>query len=168
MLSIKLNRMNNEEGSAILIALLVLAAVTVIGFTSSNVSLIEQRIVQNEQIGVSNFYLSESAALESLQWLDLAQNPEDIVPFTTPYPWLNDVGTWDFSVSGVWDTVSTPNASVSTVDPTAAKYAVNMMGTDSKSTLSLNATRVYKFEAFGLSEQSQSEAIIQVGYNKRL
>lgn len=57
---LKFNLFHNENGSAIIFALLILVTVTIIGVTSMNLSLTESSIVRNEKIHKQNFNIAES------------------------------------------------------------------------------------------------------------
>ena len=57
----------NEEGSAIVVALMILMVVTIIGVSSSNTTTVELQIVRNDGIYKQNLYLAEAAAQEAIQ-----------------------------------------------------------------------------------------------------
>jgi hypothetical protein len=59
--------MNNEEGSVIILTLIVLALLTVIGISSTTTSTIELQITRNERLFNQNFYLTEAAIMEAIQ-----------------------------------------------------------------------------------------------------
>jgi len=52
----------NEEGSAIVIAVMILMVVTIIGVSSTNTTTVELQIVRNDGIYKENLYLAEAAA----------------------------------------------------------------------------------------------------------
>ena len=61
--------LKNEQGSAIVIAMLTLMVVTIIGVSSSNKTASELQVVRNDGIYKRNLYLAEGAAQEGIQRL---------------------------------------------------------------------------------------------------
>jgi len=97
-----ISNLNNEEGSAIVIALIILVLLTMIGITATDNTVIELQIVRNEAIYKQNFYRAESAVVE------LGQIMEDNDLLAT-YDWLTGsataldmevVGNWNWAVGG--------------------------------------------------------------------
>ncbi|MCK5099929.1 MAG: pilus assembly PilX N-terminal domain-containing protein, partial [Desulfobacteraceae bacterium] len=88
---LKFNLFHNENGSAIIFALLILVTVTIIGITSMNLSLTESSIVRNEKIHKQNFNIAESGYKKeayyvghsSKDWYKII-NPEDFNHFLKP------------------------------------------------------------------------------------
>ena len=83
-----ISNINNEEGSAIVIALIILVLLTLMGTVSTNDTVVELQIVRNEAIYRQNFYKAEGAVIE------LGQIMEDN-DISTPASndWLTDSGT---------------------------------------------------------------------------
>lgn len=71
-----------ETGSVLLIALLVMTAISVLGVLAIQSSIIELNLVRNERDIQETFYLSESAALEGVQLLSnlKAEDRQDRYP----------------------------------------------------------------------------------------
>ena len=84
-----ISNLNNEKGSAIVIALIVLVMLTIIGTVSTSNTVFELQIVRNEAIYRRNFYRAESAIVEAAQRLETS-NAADSLPISTPYNWLNN------------------------------------------------------------------------------
>jgi Tfp pilus assembly protein PilX len=61
---------NNENGSAIVLALIMLAILTIIGISSSTTSTIELQIVRNERIFQRDFYIADSIWKYGAYWLE--------------------------------------------------------------------------------------------------
>ncbi len=57
----------NEEGSVIVIAIMVLALLTIVGVMSTGTSVTESFIVRNVALHKQNVYLTEAAVMEGLQ-----------------------------------------------------------------------------------------------------
>ena len=73
-----ISKLNNEEGSAIVIALIILVLLTMIGITASDNTVIELQIVRNEAIYRQNFYRAEAAVIEAAEILEDTANTADL------------------------------------------------------------------------------------------
>ena len=62
--------LRNENGSVMVIALLILVLLTIIGITSTRTSMTESNIVANYQINGMNFYAAESGHQHGVMWLN--------------------------------------------------------------------------------------------------
>lgn len=71
------NIINNEHGSAIIFAILILAVLTILGVSSINTSTTELKIVRNERIYQCNFYIADSAWKYGAYWLEGQTKPPD-------------------------------------------------------------------------------------------
>ncbi len=144
--------LNNEKGSAIVIALLVLSVLTIIGISSTNISTTELGIVRNEQIYQINFYLAESSAYEAAVRLERESDTTQLIPGTSGHNWLND------------DT--TDNSDASQFDANAT-YSAVAKGVRGGSSLDMGSTRLYEFAVFGRSAANNGAELIEIGYLKR-
>ena len=155
---------NNENGSAIVLALIILAVLTIIGISASTTSTIELKIVRNERIDQQNFYTAEASVYEGAQRIEQEANPEvQLIVGTTGYDWLND-NTIDFSITANWDV--NDNSDPSLIDP-GASFAANAKGVRSGSSLDMGSTRLYEYSVFGLSQWNGGQSIIEIGYLRR-
>jgi Tfp pilus assembly protein PilX len=59
-----------EQGSVLVIALMILVLLTVIGISATTTTDIETLIARNEQEYVREFYVADSAWRQGVQWLD--------------------------------------------------------------------------------------------------
>jgi len=65
-----------EQGSVLIIALIILVLLTLIGISATTTSDIDIQIAKNEQEYVKEFYVADSAWRQGIQWLDsLAAKP---------------------------------------------------------------------------------------------
>jgi hypothetical protein len=76
--------LNNENGSVIVVALIILALLTILGIASTNTSTLEVRIATNSQDHQLDFYVADSG------WKDAAMFLEDQSGVPT---WINGDGT---------------------------------------------------------------------------
>ena len=98
-----ISNLNNEEGSAIVIALIILVLLTMIGISATDNTVIELQIVRNEAIYRQNFYKAEGAVIEAAQILEVS-SVADSLPPSTSYIWLKDSSTLDdMTVVGDWN-----------------------------------------------------------------
>jgi hypothetical protein len=161
----------NEEGSAIVVALLTLMVVTIIGVSASNQTTSELQVVRNEGIYKQNLYLAEGAAQEAIQkiWNLSREDPfalEDKDPdfLNTPTAAMDDVTNWDADGA---DGDDTAELSV-TVDPNnPPQHAAVDTGIADDGSLEMTATSVHTFFVYGLSEAANGRVFIQIGYRER-
>lgn len=83
----------NRKGSIILIAVMILAILTVIALISSESMVTENFIIRNEAIYHQNLNMAEAATMEGLQrFMQIAPDNSDIVDVkATNLPWINDI-----------------------------------------------------------------------------
>ena len=185
-----ISNLNNEEGSAIVMAMIVLAMLTIIGIVSSSNTVFELQIVRNEAIYRRNFYRAESAIVEAAQRLETS-SAADLLPISTSYDWLNnalgapdlaDIGSWkDGSDPPVW--IDPPNwtpdgfpksFASNNMDVPAdlrnnTRYAVICNGIAAGSSLSMTGgSNLYSYSIYGLfdSTADQGRSLIKMGYYK--
>jgi hypothetical protein len=165
----------NEEGSAIVVAVMILMVVTIIGVSSTNTTTVELQIVRNDGIYKQNLYLAEAAAQEGIQqiwnlsrtdpfrlerqapvWLN---NIEDLIKNDID---LTDPGDWDHDGAGGDDT-----AEVSSTDPDAI-LAVTDAGIAEGGSLDISSeTNAHQFAVFGIGNRNNGRVFIEIGYRER-
>ena len=64
------NALKNENGSVMVIALVMLVLITLMGLSVTRLSDVDVQIAKNEREYVQNFYVADSAWREAVQWLD--------------------------------------------------------------------------------------------------
>ena len=75
----KISIINNEEGSIIFVAVMILALLTLLGISSTTTSVTEVKIATNTQRYQMNFYVADSGWKEAVIWLNgLGGIPLDI------------------------------------------------------------------------------------------
>ncbi|MBU0994754.1 MAG: hypothetical protein KJ737_19855 [Proteobacteria bacterium] len=165
MKKINIPLISNESGSAIIIAVLVLAALTILGLSATNTSTIEVLLANNDMFYKENVYKAEGVAMEGGQALEDAL-PVDLLAFTPE--WLNQNTTNMLSLSS-WDYDNANN------DDTAeggilpnTRYAVVFNKIALGSSLDLSAsTLLREFSIYGYSRPGNSSAFIEIGYKRR-
>nr|NJM03076.1 hypothetical protein [Desulfobacula sp.] len=162
--------LKNENGSAIVLALVILAVLTIIGISASTTSTVELKIVRNEKIHTQNFYYAEAGVYEGAQRIEQEANPEvQLIAETTGHDWLND-NTVDFSTPAAWQNLGPASGNVndnsdpSVVDPNAF-FAANLRKVIGS--LDISSPRTYEYSVFGLSQWNGGQSIIEIGYKKK-
>ena len=92
----KFKMLNNDRGSVIVVALLLLVFLTIIGITATNNSRMELNITRNSQIYKRDFYVADSgwrAAAMNLQDFGLAfpNYPNGVKAYGSPNGTLNNI-----------------------------------------------------------------------------
>lgn len=169
--------LKNEDGSVIVMAMIILVLLTLIGISSTNNTVIEGQIVRSEALYRQNLYRAEAGVIE------LAQIMEDNdITFASTYNWLTDaVAAWDMTVVDNWNWGAAPtpppiNAQLSNnlddpidVNNLTAQAAV-ANGIAGGSSMSMTGgSNLYDYVVYGLfdSTTNQGRKLIAMGYRKR-
>lgn len=173
------SNLKNEEGSAIVIVLIILVTLTLIGVFATNTTVVELQIVRNEAVYKQNFYTAESAVIEAAQWL------EDNLTLanSTTLPWMINDGTASSDYTNLinWrDSADPPNWSANVLkspnlDDVAdlqnnTCYAAVSHGIAAGSSLSMTSgSNLYDHSIYGLFDSTtrQGRSLIGMGYRKR-
>jgi hypothetical protein len=92
---------NNQNGSVIVVTLLILALMTIIGISSANTVVQELFITRNAGLYKQNTYLSESVINEAIQDLMIRSWDNDpnvrmqLVPTQTTLDWVHNLQQWE-------------------------------------------------------------------------
>jgi type IV pilus assembly protein PilX len=171
----------NEEGSVIILSLLVLVILSIVGFSASRISTTEMQIVRNDATYQRNFYLAESGAVQAAQMLNNIDSSinRSMLGEHTP-AWLNngenldsdgdekldDVGTW-FATSGGSQTGAESNLSTLSDVPTI-EYAAVDLGAAAGETLDINEPKIHNYAIIGIGNRNtRGQITVQIGYRKR-
>ncbi len=186
-----ISNLNNEEGSAIVIALIILVLLTMIGITATDNTVIELQIVRNEAIYRQNFYRAEAAVIEAAEILQDETDTTLLMPVTTTYNWLRnntsvnadmtDITNWkDNADPPTWldndgllgpDSASSNNMDDAGDLSNNTRYAAIANGIAAGSSLSMTGgSNLYAYSIYGLfdSVSGQGRSLISMGYNKRI
>lgn len=173
--------LENQEGSAIVIAVMILMLLTIMGLMATNLNVTENLIVRNDVIYKRNFYRAEAAATEAALRIEnsvLIDHNQMITTLT----WLAGFNAIDFTniANWNWDTVDpNQNAAVPDIINTGTSnlggaltsddtyMAMAFGGVSTGSSLKVTAgTKLYSFTAYGYCID-QGETLISLGYRKR-
>jgi hypothetical protein len=93
----KLPMLNNQDGMVMVMALMMLALLTIIGLTASRTSVIEGQIANNTMEHVRTFYAAEAGLAHAMKMLEdpfVAHNADRVRAALT--------ATWDFALDGTY------------------------------------------------------------------
>lgn len=165
-----LNHPYGQQGSVLVIALLVLLAMTILGVMGIHTSTVDLHIAGNEHRMRESFYLAEAAAVEGIQRLmktaavDLNEHhlvwhhcQKQVETQSIDFRNLQD---WDV------DQVEPDNGIVSGVDENAFITAVERR-VATGSSLIATQSRLYVNSVYGLCTKNHTDILIEVGYKSR-
>jgi Tfp pilus assembly protein PilX len=163
--------LNNQQGSALIIALIVMAVLTVVGLSAINTATVENKIVRNERIYQENFCLAESGVSEAAQKIESETSSDNLLPSHSAWVWMHDnsgSSGIDFkdSTNWVYSASSSDNAEQAAISD-QAYYATVSKGVRKGSSLDIGATRLYEYAVFGQGTSKNGSVIIEIGYLKR-
>ena len=161
----KRSALKNEDGSVLVVALVILVLLTIAGMTSNRTSSTDMLIANNEKVYKQNLFLAEAVAMEAIQSM------EDTDLEDSPPAWLttdlNSISEADVLNDGNWTAgFSDGTNAVQSTLSTAARYVAVSAGIDPGTGLGMGGSRVYSYQIFGRGNQNNGRSIILVGYRK--
>ena len=153
---------NNEDGSVLFVALIVLILFTLLGVSSTTTSTIGMHIVGNENLYKQNLYLAEGAAMES------ARNLKDADLRYNPPGWLlPTVGSVADSITQESFRADNGESSIALTDESGSPRAHRMAAFEGAAgSLDMTKSRVYAYTVYGWSNLNGRLVIVEVGYRK--
>jgi hypothetical protein len=156
--------MKNENGSVLIITLIILVALTFLGITSTRMSSIDLLISGNMKTYTQNLYNAEAAAyhaVQAMEFTDLEGSPPSWVSNT-----LGDVTEADVMDDANWDNDSFTGLSVGT-DIADAKYLAYFADvTEIGMSLDMAKTKIRAFAIYGRSEKGRGKSMVEIGFRK--
>lgn len=157
--------LSNENGSAIIIAVLILAAVTILGISASNTSNVEILLANNEMLYKENLYNAEAAAMEGAQTLE-NEPTANLLSFSPIWFHQNtvdmsNISLWNYDGQGSDDT-----AQSGSLQNTVFSVAFRHVSAGSSLDLT-NTTLLREFSVFGYSRPGTNANFIEIGYKRR-
>ena len=165
--------LKNEEGTVIVVALLILVLLTIIGISGTNTTVTELQIVGNDARYRQNFYRAEAAVMEAAQMLENTPTSilEDRTFNTVGYEWLTgrNVNASVMTDTANWN-IGT-NCKNSTVTPLAgtmySMYSAVEERVGPGSSLDMTGTQLYEYSIYGLWNANNGQSLIGIGYKMR-
>ena len=164
--------LKNEEGTVIVVALLILVMLTIIGISGTNTTVTELQIVGNDARYRQNFYRAEGAVMEAAQMLENAPTNilEDRTFNTAGYEWLTGryVNASVMTDTANWDDDPTSPACNSEAGTFAATmYSAVEERVSAGGSLDMAGTQLYEYSIYGLCNANNGESFIEAGYKMR-
>jgi type IV pilus assembly protein PilX len=167
--------LNDEEGSVLVVALIMLVLLTLIGISATTTSEIETKISANDRVQKRNLYAAEGAALHGAQDLEGVADPK-----TTPPAYLhalNTVTDANLRSDAFWDSTAPVNSQVSVHSITGvvsagsdARFLVTsegLAGGAKATSLDMTKSNVHAYLIYGRCRRPNSgPTIVEVGYRK--
>lgn len=159
--------LTDEQGSAVIIAVLFLILMTIIGVTMIQNTTLELQMVRNEMVIKDQVHRAEAAAMEGSQWIEEA-----------------DVSTLEDLSSEVFLTQSDLNMSnlqfnntnwkISEVDPVGddTKMIAGFRIVDETGVIDLTTTNLHTYKVYGYyyrppGHPNRGEVLVEIGYKRR-
>ena len=160
----EISKLNNEDGSVLVVALIMLVLLTLIGISATTTSMIETRISGNERVYKRNLYAAEAASMHCAQ--DLEERT-DLKADTSILSWLHDIGVVDYSYirNAAWDNTD----SAQSIDGNTRFLAGSdgLAGGAQGTSLDMTKSNVHAYSIYGRCRPPNSgPAIIEIGYRK--
>jgi len=163
----------NEEGSAIIIALLILVLLTIIGTSATQTTVIELAIVRNDLVHKDQLYRADGAVMQASQWIEDQPDTvlQDISTDTTDAISIVDLDLTDLNLN---DNVNQWNIwAQADVDPDqAATVITGYKIVDQTGVVMLNQSQTHTYAIYGLfdrttgTQRSRGQVLLSAGYRK--
>jgi hypothetical protein len=120
------NPLANQDGSIIIIALMVLVIMTVIGLMSSDTVVVENFIIRNQAIYKQNMNMVDAAMMEAFQrFMQIPPDSPNIVDVDgSALPWVNDMHDAWAAVN--WYTINSSARLLDATNSLAINTAANL------------------------------------------
>jgi len=152
-----------EEGSVLVLAVVILVLLTIIGISATTTSTIEMQIAGNERTHKQNLYKAEAAGVEAAWHLEVG-NLDESQP-----DWLKGSGTVDED-SILCDRSSrcgaSEKAAVSDEVNQDAGFLAESRGIASGSSLDMRKASVHEYRIYGWGDEANGLVIVRMGYRK--
>jgi len=157
--------LQNEDGSVLIISLVIMAFLLVIGMSATTTSNIENLVTRNVEQYTVALYRAEAAAMVAAQNLDdVTPNPRDNPPALLN-PAVNAVTDTNIVDENYWET--DPYVQDADTDIGDARLFAEAHGVVGGSTLDTDKSNVYGYTAYGRCRlPSGATVIIGVGYRR--
>jgi Tfp pilus assembly protein PilX len=162
----EISMLNNEDGTVLVLALIMLVLLTLIGISATTTSMIETRIAGNERVYKQNFYAAEAASMHCAQEMEEKVDPK---ADTSTDKWLHGIGVVGVSVDVRDDSHWTNNSEVS-IDPNTTRFMASsegLVGGGAGTSLDMTKSSVHGYLIYGRCRpQNSGPTIIEIGFRK--
>ncbi len=157
-----ISKVKNEEGSVLIVALIVLVLLTLLGIFATRTTEVEIQIAGNDMRYKRNIYSAEAVAMEA------AQNIKDTEVLDTALPWLYAMGglTSGDVTNGTWDDTTSQQ---STADSNT-RYMAVVEGIAEQTSLDMTKSRIHMYSIYGrrynTANENEGKSIVNIGFKK--
>lgn len=161
--------LKSEDGSVLVLALVMLVLLTLLGIAASRTSSIEMLVSGNDMIYKQNLHMAEAGAMQGAQRLENIPNPKDNPPADN---WLNpvvgDVTDAKIGVRAYWEEdVADGGAPYPPVTSLAnTLFLAGSNGIVPGGSLDMSKSRVNSYTIYGRCARRNGVAIVKVGLRK--
>jgi hypothetical protein len=156
-------KMKNEEGSILIVALVILVLLTLLGIFATKTSEIEIQIAGNDMRYKRNLYSAEAVAMEAAQTI---KDTDDLD--TGALTWLHAMG--GVSRDDVLDDTFWGSNSQQSAGDSNARYMAVVEGIAEQTSLDMTKSRVHAYSVYGRwrneSNANEGRGIVNLGYKK--
>ena len=161
--------MNNEDGSIIIAALLVLVLLTIVGIASTNTSNTEIQIASHTTAYRQNLYRAEGATIEAATLLEGESDP-----ILEPPDWLEsdvdlitdqNIRDWDNLGNIAEEKIGVSTLSIEIDGEDDTQYIGVYTGIVSGNTMHMGSSTIHGYRIYGrCSPPQRGTAVVQIGY----
>ncbi|RJR22610.1 MAG: hypothetical protein C4582_06345 [Desulfobacteraceae bacterium] len=148
----------NQNGSVLVLGMMMLVLLSLLGIAVVTTSTIEVQIAANDRLYKENLYDSEAATMEGAQTLQNADLKN------APPAWLMGIGAINEANDMFSDVFW--NNTVQSANVPEARLAAAFQGYAPGSSLDLGRSRVHLYSIYGRCQRNNGAAIVRVGYRK--
>jgi Tfp pilus assembly protein PilX len=168
-----ISTLKNEDGSAIIIAILILVLMTIIGTSATQTTVVELEIVRNDLVHKDQLYRADGAVMQAAQWIQDQPDAvlQDISTDTTDAISIADVNLTDLNLN---DNINFWNiwAQADTDPEQAANVLTGYKIVDQTGVIMLNQSQTHTYAIYGLYNRttgtlrSQGQVLLSAGFRK--
>ncbi len=159
----EISGVKNEEGSVLIVALIILVLLTLLGIYATKTTEVEIQIAGNDYRYKRNVYSAEAVAMEC------AQNIKDTEPLDIDaLPWLYAMNglTPDDVLNGTWDDTTSQQ---STADSNT-RYRAVVEGIAEQTSLDMTKSRIHMYSIYGrrqnTANKNEGKSVVNIGFKK--
>ena len=163
-------RLRNQEGSILVVALVLLVALTLLGLTIGAVSEVEIQIAGNERLYKENLYTAEAAAMQCAQ---VMEETADLDP--NAIAWINAIGTVDLDniQDDTWWNNGNSTLTDAEIDSEGiTRYLALEEGVAEGTSLDMTKTVLRSYAIYGKrydpTNPRRGRSIVRIGYRKAM
>ncbi|MDY6989022.1 MAG: pilus assembly PilX N-terminal domain-containing protein [Thermodesulfobacteriota bacterium] len=175
--------LKNENGSVMVVGILVLMLASLIGVAAITTSTIEVEVTGNHKLHKENFYRAEGAAMLAAQLLEDERDgaalcdlpygqPDPENPAAPPDLWFrNDLSGFpdpdNVANDYNWDPYINGSGEAPLDDSGKTRFMAIHKGYSGTSSVRMDGSGVHTIALYGRSKKEKGSALIEMGYKKR-